>query len=49
MAITNAFKLAELVRHLTYNSTDDVIETSKKMHDKNAAMFFRLLTYLSIF
>ena len=34
MAITNAFKLAELVRHLTYNSTDDVIETSKKMHDK---------------
>ncbi len=36
MAITNAFKLAELVRHLTYNSTDDVIETSKKMHDKNS-------------
>ena len=36
MAISNSFKLAELVRHLTYNSTDDVIETSKKMHDKNS-------------
>tara|TARA_Y100000590_G_scaffold465437_1_gene637765 strand:+ start:1405 stop:1815 length:411 start_codon:yes stop_codon:yes gene_type:complete len=36
MAISNSFKLAELIRHLTYNSTDDVIETTKKMHDKNS-------------
>ena len=35
MAITKAFKLAELIRHIEYDSTDDVIKTSKKTEDKN--------------
>ena len=35
MAITKAFKLAELIRHIEYDSTDDVIKTSKKTQDKN--------------
>ena len=35
MAITNAFKLAELIRHIEYDSTDDVIKTSKPTQDKN--------------
>ena len=30
MAITKAFKLAELIRHIEYDSTDDVIKTIKK-------------------
>ena len=36
MAITNAFKVAELIRHLQYDSTNDVITTSKRTADKNA-------------
>ena len=35
MATTNAFKIAELIRHLTYDSTNDVITTSKRHADKN--------------
>lgn len=35
MAITKAFKLAELIRHIEYDSTDDVIKTSKRTQDKN--------------
>ena len=35
MAITKAFKLAELIRHIEYDSTNDVIKTSKKTEDKN--------------
>jgi len=35
MATTNAFKVAELIRHLTYDSGNDVITTSKRMADKN--------------
>jgi len=35
MAITNAFRIAELIRHLTYDSTNDVITTSKRHADKN--------------
>ena len=35
MAITKAFKLAELIRHIEYDSTDDVIKTDKKTQDKN--------------
>ena len=35
MAITKAFKLAELIRHIEYDSTDDVIKTNKKTQDKN--------------
>ena len=36
MAITNAFRVAELIRHLQYDSTNDVITTSKRSKDKNA-------------
>ena len=35
MAITNSFKLAELVRHLTYDSTTDSILTAKSMTSKD--------------
>ena len=35
MAITKAFKLAELIRHIEYDSSDDVIKTSKRTEDKN--------------
>jgi len=35
MAIRKAFKLAELIRHIEYDSTDDVIKTSKRTQDKN--------------
>jgi hypothetical protein len=35
MATTNAFKVAELIRHLEYDSSNDVITTSKRMADKN--------------
>ena len=35
MAITKSFKLAELIRHIEYDSTDDVIKTSKRTQDKN--------------
>ena len=35
MAISKSFKLAELIRHIEYDSTDDVIKTSKKTQDKN--------------
>ena len=35
MAITKSFKLAELIRHIEYDSSDDVIKTSKRTEDKN--------------
>ena len=35
MAISKSFKLAELIRHIEYDSTDDVIKTSKRTQDKN--------------
>ena len=35
MAISKSFKLAELIRHIEYDSTDDVIKTSKPTQDKN--------------
>ena len=35
MAITNAFRIAELIRHFQYDSTNDVVTTSKRMEDKN--------------
>ena len=34
MAITKSFKLAELIRHLSYDSTTDSITTSKSMSTK---------------
>jgi len=36
MAISKSFKLAELIRHIEYDSTDDVIKTSKKTQDKHS-------------
>ena len=35
MAITNAFKLAELIRHIEYDSTNDVITAAKSLEGKN--------------
>ena len=35
MAISKSIKLAELIRHIEYDSTDDVIKTSKRTQDKN--------------
>ena len=35
MAISKSFKLAELIRHIEYDSSDDVIKTSKRTEDKN--------------
>ena len=35
MAITNAFKLAELIRHIEYDSTNDVITATKSLEGKN--------------
>ena len=35
MAISKSFKLAELIRHIEYDSTDDVIKTEKRTQDKN--------------
>ena len=35
MAKTNAFKLAELIRVFQYDSSNDVITTSKRTEDKN--------------
>lgn len=35
MAISKSFKLAELIRHIEYDSTDDVIKTSKATQDAN--------------
>ena len=34
MAITKSFKLAELIRHLSYDSTTDSITTAKSMSTK---------------
>ena len=34
MAITRSFELAELIRHFKYDSTNDVIVTSKATQDK---------------
>ena len=35
MAITNAFKLAELIRHIEYDSTNDIISTTKSVGTKD--------------
>lgn len=35
MTVSKSFKLAELIRHIEYDSTDDVIKTDKKTQDKN--------------
>ena len=35
MAITKSFKLAELIRHIEYASTNDIISTNKGFKDKN--------------
>ena len=35
MPVRKSFKLAELIRHIEYDSTDDVIKTDKKTQDKN--------------
>mgnify|MGYP001211487431 FL=1 len=35
MAITRSFELAELIRHFKYDSTNDVIVTSKETQDKH--------------
>ena len=35
MAITKSFKLAELIRHIEYDSTNDIISTNKGFKDKN--------------
>ena len=34
MSRSKAFKLAELIRHMEYDSTDDVIKTEKATQDK---------------
>ena len=34
MAITKSFKLAELIRHIEYDSTNDIISTNKGFKDK---------------
>ena len=34
MALSKSFKLAELIRHIEYDSSDDVIKTSKRKEDK---------------
>ena len=35
MPVTNAFKIAELIRHMSYDSTNDVIEITKATNDLN--------------
>ena len=35
MAISKGFRLAELIRHIEYDSSDDVIKTSKATQDAN--------------
>ena len=35
MAVTKSFKLAELIRHIEYDSTNDIITTNKGFKDKN--------------
>ena len=35
MALTKSFKLAELIRHIEYDSTNDIITTNKGFKDKN--------------
>ena len=35
MEITKSFKLAELIRHIEYDSTNDIITTNKGFKDKN--------------
>ena len=35
MSITKSFKLAELIRHIEYDSTNDIITTNKGFKDKN--------------
>mgnify|MGYP001186802978 FL=1 len=35
MALSRGFKIAELIRHLSYDSTNDVIVSAKKTQDRN--------------
>jgi len=35
MALSRGFKIAELIRHLSYDSTNDVIVSEKRTEDKN--------------
>ena len=35
MPVSKSFKLAELIRHIEYDSTDGVIKTDKRTQDKN--------------
>ena len=35
MAVSKSFKLAELIRHIEYDSTNDIITTNKGFKDKN--------------
>lgn len=35
MAITRSFKLAEFIRHMSYNSSTDRLETDKEIQDEN--------------
>lgn len=35
MAITRSFKLAEFIRHMSYNSSTDRLETTKEIQDEN--------------
>ena len=35
MALSRGFKIAELIRHLSYDSTNDVIVSQKKTQDRN--------------
>ena len=50
MPVSKSFKLAELIRHIEYDSTDDVIKTDKKTQDKNKreVQLLRLLLHNSI-
>jgi len=49
MATTNAFKVAELIRHLEYDSANDVITTGKRMADKNSKRGDTAKTSTSVF
>ena len=44
MALSKSFKLAELIRHIEYDSTDDVIKTSKKTEDNKPALGLDLIS-----
>ena len=42
MAITKSFKLAELIRHIEYDSTNDIISTNKGFKDKTKRKMLQL-------